>query len=96
MISAVLAVATPVLAGWVVDAISKHGSEGRVLFLAGSIATVAVLDACPGAAVVCLTAEATDPEDDAVRAAGAAALVRKGGPISELVAAVQAAAGRHR
>jgi len=62
----------------------------------GADATVAVLDACPGAAVVCLTAEATDPEDDAVRAAGAAALVRKGGPISELVAAVQAAAGRHR
>src|SRR5712691_6549831 len=45
VISAVLAVATPVLAGWVVDAIIKHGSEGRVLFLAGCIAAVAVLDA---------------------------------------------------
>src|SRR5204863_286519 len=35
VVSAVLAVATPVLAGWVVDAIIKHGSEGRVLFLPG-------------------------------------------------------------
>ena len=59
----------------------------------GADATGAVLDACPGVAVVCLTAEATDQEDDAVRAAGAAALVRKGGPISELVAAIHAAAG---
>ena len=50
VISAVLAVATPVLAGWVVDAIIKHGSEGRVLFLAGLIAAVAVLDAGVGIA----------------------------------------------
>jgi ABC-type multidrug transport system fused ATPase/permease subunit len=50
VISAVLAVATPVLAGWVVDAIIKHGSEGRVLFLAGLIAGVAVLDAVVGIA----------------------------------------------
>src|SRR2546421_12315609 len=50
VISAVLAVATPVLAGWVVDAIIKHGSEGRVLFLAGCIAAVAVLDAGVGIA----------------------------------------------
>ncbi|HYT39114.1 MAG TPA: ABC transporter ATP-binding protein [Acidimicrobiia bacterium] len=50
VVSAVLAVATPVLAGWVVDAIIKHGSEGRVLFLAGVIAAVAVLDAVVGIA----------------------------------------------
>src|SRR2546421_145655 len=50
VISAVLAVATPVLAGWVVDAIIKGGAEGRVLFLAGAIAAVAVLDAVVGIA----------------------------------------------
>jgi ABC-type multidrug transport system fused ATPase/permease subunit len=50
VISATLAVASPVLAGWVVDAIIKHGSEGRVLGLAGAIAGVAVLDAAVGIA----------------------------------------------
>src|SRR3954469_14111597 len=50
VISAVLAVATPGLAGWVVDDIIKHKAEGRVLFLAGLIAVVAVLDAVIGIA----------------------------------------------
>ena len=50
VISATLAVATPVLAGWVVDAIIKKGSQGRVLLLAGAIALVAVLDAGVGIA----------------------------------------------
>jgi ABC-type multidrug transport system fused ATPase/permease subunit len=50
VVSAVLAVATPVLAGWVVDDIIKHRSEGRVLFLAALIAGIAVLDACFGIA----------------------------------------------
>jgi DNA-binding NarL/FixJ family response regulator len=59
----------------------------------GAEATRAVLERCPDAAVVCLTAEATEAEDRAVRAAGAAALVRKGGPIDELVAAIRSAAG---
>jgi len=60
----------------------------------GAEATRAVLETCPGSAVVCLTAEATDVEDAAVRAAGAAALVRKGGSVAELAAAIrQAAAG---
>ena len=66
----------------------------RLPGLDGAAATAAVLATCPGAAVVCLTAEATDAEDEEVRAAGAAALVRKGGPISELLAAIHAAAGR--
>jgi DNA-binding NarL/FixJ family response regulator len=60
----------------------------------GASATRAVLDACPTAAVVCLTAEATDEEDQAVREAGAAALIRKGGPIDELVAAIRQATPR--
>jgi DNA-binding NarL/FixJ family response regulator len=57
----------------------------------GATATRAVLDSCPGSAVVCLTAEATEAEDEAVRAAGAAALVRKGGAIDELVQAIRRA-----
>ena len=60
----------------------------------GAAATSAVLAACPGTAVVCLTAEATDVEDEAVRAAGATALVRKGAPVSELLATIRRAAGR--
>jgi DNA-binding NarL/FixJ family response regulator len=55
----------------------------------GAAATRAVLEMCPDAAVVCLTAEATEEEDEAVREAGAAALIRKGGPIDELVAAIR-------
>src|SRR5688572_10829689 len=50
VVSAILAVATPVLAGWVVDALIKDGSENRVLFLAGAIALVAILDAVVGIA----------------------------------------------
>ena len=50
VVSAILAVATPVLAGWVVDALIKDGSERRVLWLAGAIAIVAVLDAVVGIA----------------------------------------------
>src|SRR6185295_8749947 len=50
VVSAALAVATPVLAGWVVDAIIKGGAERRVLFLAGAIAIVALLDAVVGVA----------------------------------------------
>ena len=67
----------------------------RLPGLDGAAATAAVLKACPGAAVVCLTAEATETEDEAVREAGAAALVRKGGPLGELVGAIRDAAERH-
>ena len=67
----------------------------RLPGLDGASATAAVLDACPEAAVVCLTAEATEIEDEAVRAAGASALIRKGGPVVDLVAAIRAAAGGH-
>lgn len=60
----------------------------------GAQATAAVLERCPGVGVVCLTAEATEEEEAAVHAAGAAALVRKGGPIEELAGAIASAAGR--
>ena len=65
----------------------------RLPGLDGAAATAAVLDACPGVAVVCLTAEATELEDEAVRQAGAAALVRKGVSLEELVTAIRRAAG---
>jgi two-component system response regulator DesR len=58
----------------------------------GAEATAAVRAARPGTAVVCLTAEATPEEDEAVREAGAAALVRKGGSLDELVDAIRRAA----
>ena len=58
----------------------------------GVEATAAVLAARPEAAVVCLTAEASDADRAAVRAAGAVGLVEKGQPIEDLVAGVKRAA----
>lgn len=46
--TALLAVATPVLAGWVVDTIVSHGDEGRVVRLALLIAVIAVAEAALG------------------------------------------------
>jgi DNA-binding NarL/FixJ family response regulator len=61
----------------------------------GADATRALRDRCPGTAVVCLTAEATTSEREAVLAAGAVSLVEKAQPVEELVEAIhQAAAGR--
>jgi DNA-binding NarL/FixJ family response regulator len=59
----------------------------------GAAATAAVRSACPGASVVCLTAEATEADREAVLAAGAVSLVEKGRPIEELVTAIRRAAG---
>lgn len=64
----------------------------RLADVDGAAATATVLAARPGAAVVCLTAEATDEERDAVLAAGAAGLVEKGEPIERLVTAIRDAA----
>src|SRR2546422_52160 len=50
VVAAILAVATPVLAGRVVDAIIQGRDEGRVVLLALLIALVAVLDAVVGVA----------------------------------------------
>jgi DNA-binding NarL/FixJ family response regulator len=60
----------------------------------GAAATAAVRAAAPHAAVVCLTAEATDDERRAVLAAGAVALVEKGSPIEDLVRAIRTATER--
>jgi DNA-binding NarL/FixJ family response regulator len=65
----------------------------RLPGLDGAAATRAVLARCRQAAVVCLTAEATEAEEEAIRAAGAMAVVRKGDPIEALVEAVRRAAG---
>ena len=63
----------------------------RLPGLDGAAATRAVIEAS-GATVVCLTAEATPEERDAILAAGAVALVEKGGPVDALAAAIRAAA----
>ena len=57
----------------------------------GAAATRAVI-ASSGAAVVCLTAEATTDERDEVLRAGAVALVEKGVPIETLASAIREAA----
>ncbi|MGW5112200.1 ABC transporter ATP-binding protein [Nocardia sp. NPDC004123] len=56
IVSALLAVATPVLAGRVVDAIVGHGAPRTVITLAGIIAAVAVLDAGLGLVIRWLSA----------------------------------------
>jgi DNA-binding NarL/FixJ family response regulator len=62
----------------------------------GAEATAHVLAARPEAAVVCLTAEASESEREAVRAAGAAAFVDKGESVAELVAVIRRAAAGER
>lgn len=47
----------------------------------------------PGVAVICLTAEASPEEWDAVIAAGAVSMIEKGVSIDELAGAILAAAG---
>jgi DNA-binding NarL/FixJ family response regulator len=62
----------------------------------GAEATSAVLAARPGTAVLCLTAEATEEERDAVLAAGAVGFVEKAEPIENLVQAIRSAAEEER
>ena len=64
----------------------------RLPGLNGAEATTAVRSASPTAAVVGLTAEATEADRKAMMAAGAIALVEKGRPIEELVTAIRRAA----
>ena len=63
----------------------------RLPGLDGAAATRAVI-AASGAAVVCLTAEATPDERDEIVRAGAVALLEKGSPIDRLAEAIRAAA----
>ena len=64
----------------------------RLPGLDGAEATRAVI-ASSGAAVVCLTAEATTEERAKIVTAGAVALVEKGGPIDALASVIRVAAG---
>jgi DNA-binding NarL/FixJ family response regulator len=66
----------------------------RMPGLNGAEATRAVLDACPGAKVVCLSASVTAQEVREVLAAGAVACVTKDEDFDRLVQTVQEAAGR--
>jgi two-component system, NarL family, response regulator LiaR len=64
----------------------------RMPGLNGAEATRAVLRACPGTRVVCLTASVTAQEVEEVHAAGAVACVTKDGDFDRLVAVVCEAA----
>jgi DNA-binding NarL/FixJ family response regulator len=59
----------------------------------GDAAVLALRANHPGAAVICLTAEASPEEWNAVLAAGAVGMIEKGVSIDELASAVRAAAG---
>jgi DNA-binding NarL/FixJ family response regulator len=63
----------------------------RLPGLDGAQATAAVREGTPSTAILCLTAEATDADREAVLAAGAVGLIEKGSSIDDLVKAVHAA-----
>lgn len=54
--------------------------------------TALLREACPGSAVVCLTASISPGEERAIRAAGAVACVSKDQPLDVILAAVRDAA----
>jgi len=67
----------------------------RLPGLDGVQATRAVREACPSAAVVCLTASAEGREIEALQAAGAIACLTKDQELEEIVAAIKRAAATH-
>ena len=66
----------------------------RLPGLDGVQATVAVLEACPETAVVCLTASANAREIEALYEAGATACLTKDQELEEIVDAIKRASGR--
>jgi DNA-binding NarL/FixJ family response regulator len=58
--------------------------------------TLALTEACPDVAVVCLTASASPRELEALMAAGAVDCLRKDQPLEEIVAAIRKAGNTHR
>jgi DNA-binding NarL/FixJ family response regulator len=58
--------------------------------------TIALTEACPEVAVVCLTASASPRELDALMAAGAVDCLRKDQPLEEIVAAIRKAGNSRR
>ena len=63
----------------------------RLPGLDGAEATAAIRARTPHAAILCLTAEATDADRAAVLAAGAAGLIEKSSSIDEVVQAIHSA-----
>jgi DNA-binding NarL/FixJ family response regulator len=61
----------------------------------GVEATMALRDACPRVAVVCLTASASTRELEALEAAGAVACLRKDQELDEIVDAIRDAGARN-
>ena len=66
----------------------------RLPGLDGVQATAAVREACPGVAVVCLTASANAREIEALYEAGAAACLMKDQELDDIVDAIKRASGR--
>jgi DNA-binding NarL/FixJ family response regulator len=66
----------------------------RLPGLDGVQATAAVLEACPGVAVVCLTASANAREIEALYEAGATACLTKDQELEAIVDTIKRAAGR--
>jgi len=66
----------------------------RLPGLDGVQATSAVLEACPGVAVVCLTASANAREIEALYEAGATSCLTKDQELEEIVETIKRAAGR--
>ena len=66
----------------------------RLPGLDGVQATIALREACPEAAVVCLTASIATSEGDALIEAGAVACLSKNQELDSIVAAIHDAAGR--
>ena len=66
----------------------------RLPGLDGVQATTALRLACPQVAVVCLTAEVTEREREALASAGAAECLTKDQELDEIVAAIHRAAAR--
>jgi len=66
----------------------------RMPGLDGVQATAAVRAACPGVAVVCLTASVTGREVEALYEAGAVACLKKDQELEEIVAAIHHAVDR--
>jgi DNA-binding NarL/FixJ family response regulator len=82
-----------------VEAARAHAPEVvlmdyRMPGLDGVQATAAVREAAPGAAVVCLTAEATSREVEALYAAGAVECLTKDSELVDVVNAIMRAARR--
>jgi DNA-binding NarL/FixJ family response regulator len=84
-----------------VDACREHAPDVCVMDfrlpgMDGVETTIALADACPNVAVVCLTASASPRELDALTAAGAVDCLRKDEELDVIVAAIRKAGEKSR